>query len=53
MYIKQITPDVFEKFADNHPYHNFHQTLNYALLKVEEGHEYEFVGLFDGDELKG
>ena len=52
MYIKQITPNEFEEFADNHPYHNFHQTLNYALLKVEEGYEYEFIGLFDENELK-
>ena len=52
MYIKQITPNEFEEFADNHPYHNFHQTLNYALLKGEEGYEYEFIGLFDEENLK-
>ena len=52
MKIKQITPNIFEEFADNHPYHNFHQTLNYALLKVEEGYKYEFVALYDGDEIK-
>ena len=51
MYIKEISPIVFERFAVDHPYHNFHQSLNYALLKSEEGYDYEFIALFDNETI--
>jgi peptidoglycan pentaglycine glycine transferase (the first glycine) len=52
MDIRQITPDMFTKFADDHEFKNFHQTFNYALLKVEEGYEYEFIGYYENGILK-
>ena len=52
MDIRQITPDIFNHFADGHRFNNFHQTLNYALLKVEEGFEYEFIGYYEQGILK-
>lgn len=51
MKIKQLSLDEFETFAKNHIYSNFHQTINYALLKTEEGYSYEFIGYGNDDEI--
>lgn len=51
MYLREITVDEYEFFSNNHIYSNFHQTLNYAKLKGEEGYEYELLGLFNEEIL--
>lgn len=52
MIIKQISNETFEEFANYHEYNNYHQSHNYALLKSEEGYEYEYIALYDEDEIK-
>ncbi len=49
MHIRQLSVQEFKDFNDNHPMGNYHQTLNYALLKVQEGYEYEMIGYVDED----
>lgn len=44
MNIRELTFEEFRNFSLNHPLGNFHQTLEYALLKSEEGYEYELIG---------
>lgn len=51
MNIKEISIDEFLSFASNHPLGNFHQTLDYALLKAEEGYDYEFIAYFEGNDI--
>ena len=47
MNICELSINEFTNFASNHFLSNFHQTINYALLKAEEGYEYELIGLKD------
>ena len=51
MYIKTLSLSEFEEYSEKHVYHNFHQSVNYALLKSEEGYEYEMIGYTDGEKL--
>ena len=51
MHIKTLTLNEFQTFSSLHPYHNFHQSLSYALLKSEEGYEYEMIGYVDGENI--
>lgn len=51
MYIKTLSLSEFEEYSEKHVYHNFHQSINYALLKSEEGYEYEMIGYTDGEKL--
>lgn len=51
MFIREMTIDEFSKFAGNHFIGNYHQSISYALLKAEEGYEYEFI-CYDGEEIK-
>lgn len=51
MFIREMTIDEFSKFADTHFIGNYHQSISYALLKAEEGYEYEFI-CYDGEEIK-
>lgn len=51
MYIKTLSLSEFEEYSEKHMYHNFHQSINYALLKSEEGYEYEMIGYTDGEKL--
>lgn len=51
MQIRELTLGEFEKFSENHKYNNFHQSLNYALLKSEDGYEYEIIGYTDDDKI--
>jgi lipid II:glycine glycyltransferase (peptidoglycan interpeptide bridge formation enzyme) len=46
MEIKELSIPEFEAFAKNHILYNFHQSIDYALLKAEEGYEYEIIGGF-------
>ena len=47
MYIKELSFDEFNRFAQNNIIGNFYQSINYAMLKAEEGYEYEYIGLVD------
>ncbi len=51
MFIREMTIDEFSKYAMTHFIGNYHQSISYALLKAEEGYEYEFI-CYDGDEIK-
>lgn len=44
MNIRELSFEEFHNFASNHVLGSFYQSLNYALLKAEQGYEYEFVG---------
>ncbi len=47
MNIKEMTIDEFKNFAQFHFIGNFHESINYALIKAEEGWEYEFISYGD------
>ena len=51
MHIKEITLDEFNLFCKNNIIGNFYQSINYALLKSEEGFDYEFIGLVDNTDI--
>lgn len=51
MEIHEMSIAEFQNFASSHSISNFHQSINYALLKAEEGYEYEFIGYGD-EEIK-
>ncbi len=50
MFIRELSIDKFMKFASKHFIGNFHESINYALLKAEEGFEYEFIS-YGADEI--
>ena len=52
MNIRELTYDEFESFAKEHFIGNFHQSIGYALLKSDEGYDYEFIGYDDIEGLK-
>lgn len=47
MFIRELSIDEFKDFASKHFIGNFHESINYALVKAEEGFEYEFIGYGD------
>ena len=51
MYIRELNAEEYENFAKNHKYANYHQTLNYAMLKSEHDYEYEIIGFCDDDTI--
>ena len=48
---KEITMFEFDEFAKNHSLKNLYQTSNYAILKTEEGYDYEYLGYFENSKL--
>ena len=38
MYIKTLSIKEFQDYTQNSKYNNFHQSINYAFLKSEEGY---------------
>lgn len=44
MYLRELSLDEFKNFASTHFIGNFHESINYALIKAESGYEYEFIG---------
>ena len=42
MFIREMSIAEFKEFANTHFIGNFHESINYALIKAEEGFEYEF-----------
>ena len=53
MFIKELTLSEFNTFANNNIIGNFYQSINYAMLKAEEGYEYEYIGLVDNTDIVG
>lgn len=51
MNIRELSFDEFHTFVSNHPLGNFYQSLEYALLKAEEGYDYEFIGYTDNHNI--
>ncbi len=51
MYIKELSLMQFNEFAQNNIIGNYYQSINYAMLKAEEGYDYEFIGLVDNMEI--
>lgn len=53
MFIKELSLAEFNTFAQNNIIGNFYQSINYAMLKAEEGYEYEYIGLVDNMDVIG
>ena len=53
MYIKELSLEEFNRFVQNNIIGNFYQSVNYAMLKAEEGYEYEYIGLVDNTDIIG
>ena len=51
--IKEISNEEFKNYAYNNPLGNFHQTLEYALLKAEDGYDYEFIAYIENNTILG
>ena len=51
MYIKTLSIKEFQEYTQNSKYNNFHQSINYAFLKSEEGYEYELIGYVDNEKI--
>ena len=52
MFIREMSLAEFKKFANTHFIGNFHESINYALIKAEEGFEYEFIA-YGADDIVG
>ena len=52
MNIKEISIAQFKDFVSSHFIGNFHESINYAMIKAEEGYDYEFIS-YGGDEIVG
>lgn len=52
MNIKEISIAEFKDFVSSHFIGNFHESINYAVIKAEEGYDYEFIS-YGGDEIVG
>lgn len=51
MHIWEMSLAEFKEFSNTHFIGNFHQSINYALIKAEEGYEYEFIA-YGSDVIK-
>ena len=52
MFIREMSLAEFKDFANTHFIGNFHESINYALIKAEEGFEYEFIA-YGADDIVG
>lgn len=52
MFIREMSLAEFKEFANTHFIGNFHESINYALIKAEEGFEYEFIA-YGADDIVG
>ena len=52
MFIREMSIAEFKEFANTHFIGNFHESINYALIKAEEGFEYEFIA-YGADDIVG
>ena len=51
MKIRNLSIQEFQDFVRNNKYGNFRQTIDYALLKSENGYEYEIIGYCNGEDI--
>ena len=51
MYIKELSLMEFSEYSKDNIIGNYYQSINYAMLKAEEGYEYEFIGLVDNTDI--
>ena len=51
MYIKELSLMEFIEYSKDNIIGNYYQSINYAMLKAEEGYEYEFIGLVDNTDI--
>lgn len=49
MHIRELTVDEFNTFAKENELSTYHQTVEYALLKIEHEYEYEIIGYIGDD----
>ena len=52
MNIKEMSIAEFKEFVSSHFIGNFHESINYAMIKAEEGYDYEFIS-YGGDDIVG
>ncbi len=52
MFIREMLLAEFKEFENTHFIGNFHESINYALIKAEEGFEYEFIA-YGADDIVG
>lgn len=52
MNIKEMSIAEFKEFVSSHFIGNFHESINYAMIKAEEDYDYEFIS-YGGDEIVG
>lgn len=53
MYIKELSLMEFIEYSKDNIIGNYYQSINYAMLKAEEGYEYEYIGLVDNTDIIG
>ena len=51
MYLRELSLDDFKSFVENNIIGNAYQTVSYAMLKAEEGYDYEFIGLISDNSI--
>ena len=51
MHIREMSLEEYRNFEKKHILRNFHQTIDYALVKSEDGFDYEIIG-YDDDGIK-
>ena len=51
MYLRELSLDDFKDFVQNNIIGNAYQTVSYAMLKAEEGYDYEFIGLISNQNI--
>ena len=52
MSIKELTIEEFENFAHTNPLKNYMQSSEYARFMGENGYNYEYIGLVDGNTIR-
>lgn len=48
--LKELTIFEFDQYAEKHPLRSMYQTSTYAMYLVEQGYEYELLGLVDDNQ---
>ena len=51
MYIKELTMEEFTEYASKSDLLSYMQTTSYARLMAENGYNYDYIGLVDGDKI--
>lgn len=53
MILKEITREIFEKYAKEHPLYTFHQTKEWAELKNKNGWGHLYVAMYENKKIIG